>query len=240
MPTWLLLLISLGVSSAAAQDVPPPPQPAGAVLREIHLAGATIFNRDDIVWLLKLRQGATLPQPPAEVARALQEAYARDGYSQATVTGLFDQGRLSLTVDEGRIDDIEILGVSPASAERIRRRLGIKPGDIYNARVIGRATGRLTTEALGALEIGPPPPQPAGRPPGRIRAGRSRSRTAGRTERSRRAAALADRAHESDDRQRARGSLFTRRRIVAGGGLFDDDLRPRALQSHLRQRLRLV
>jgi len=125
MPTWVFVLVSLGISSAAVQDVSPQPQP---VLREIQVTGATIFNRDDIVWLLKLREGSPLPTPPAEIAKALREAYERDGYSQATVAGAFDQGRLSRTVDEGRIDEIEILGVTAASAERIKRRLGIKPG----------------------------------------------------------------------------------------------------------------
>ena len=68
---------------------------------------------------------------------------------EATVTGAFDEGRLTLTVDEGRIDEIEILGETVANAERIQRRLGIKPGDVYNTRVIGRATARLTARGAG-------------------------------------------------------------------------------------------
>jgi outer membrane protein assembly factor BamA len=150
---WLLVLLSLGVSHTPAQEVPPQPLP---LLKEIHLDGATIFTREDIVWLLKLREGSPLPKPPAEVAKALQEAYERDGYAEAKVTSAFEEGRLSLSVDEGRIDDIEILGVTAANAERILRRLGIKPGDIYNTRVIGRATARLASEAQGAIAVGHP------------------------------------------------------------------------------------
>jgi hypothetical protein len=150
---WLLVLLSLGVSNAGAQEVSQPPQP---ILREARVDGATVFTRDDITGLLDLREGSPLPKTPADIAKALQEAYARDGYAEATVTGAFDEGRLTLTVDEGRIDEIEILGESQAGAERILRRLGIKPGDIYNARVIGRATGHLVTESLGAVTIGKP------------------------------------------------------------------------------------
>jgi outer membrane protein assembly factor BamA len=164
MPTWLLVVVSLGVSSAVQPTAPQQPAPVLEVVREIRVEGATVFSRDDILWLLKLREGSTLVRPASEIAKALKEAYDRDGYSQATVAGAFDQGRLSLTVDEGRIDEIEILGMTAESAERIRRRLGIQPGDIYNTRVIGRATGRLTREAFGALEVGHPRrDQPGGR-----------------------------------------------------------------------------
>ena len=114
---WLVVLLSLGVSNAAAQEAGQPPQP---ILREVRVDGTTVFTREDITWLLELREGSPLPKAPADVAKALQAAYERDGYSEATVTGAFDEGRLILTVDEGRIDDIEILGESASSAERIR------------------------------------------------------------------------------------------------------------------------
>lgn len=151
--TWVLVLLWLGVSNAPAQDATSQPQP---VLTELRVEGATIFTRDDLVSLLELREGSPLPKPPADVARALREAYTRDGYSEARVTSAFEDGRLSLTVDEGRIDDIEILGVTRDSAARLLRRLGVQPGDLYNARVIGRATGRLTAESLGAFAVGEP------------------------------------------------------------------------------------
>src|SRR5215211_4447324 len=114
MSKWFFVLMCLGVSSAAAQDVSPQQPPAGSVLREIHVEGATIFNREDIVWLLELREGSPLPKLAGDLAQALKEAYERDGYAEATVTGTFDRGRLTLSVDEGRIDDIEILGVTAA------------------------------------------------------------------------------------------------------------------------------
>jgi outer membrane protein assembly factor BamA len=150
---WLLVLLSLGVSTAPAQDAPSQPQP---VLKELHVEGATIFSRDDILWMLKVREGSPLPKPPTDIAKALQEAYERDGYSEARVTSAFESGRLSLTVEEGRIDDIEILGVAGEAAERTRRQLGIKAGDIYNKRTIGQAVSRFVRESQGALAVGRP------------------------------------------------------------------------------------
>ena len=129
---------------------------AQPVLKELRLEGATVFNRDDVLFLLALHEGAPLPEPPADVAKVLKERYERDGYSEAKVSAAFDEGRLTLTVDEGRIDDIEILGVTPAEASRLLRRLGVKPGDVYNTRVIGRATARLTAASQGAFAIGQP------------------------------------------------------------------------------------
>ena len=113
---WLLVLLSLGVSHAGAQEASQPPQP---ILREVRVDGATVFTRDDVTGLLDLRDGSPLPKAPGDVAKQLQAAYARDGYSEATVTAAFDDGRLTLTVDEGRIDEIEILGETGSNAERI-------------------------------------------------------------------------------------------------------------------------
>ena len=165
---WLSAVVVLAVCSAAAAGSPqdraaPPPQP---VLRELRLDGATIFTRDDVLWLLKLREGSPLPEVPAAIAKSLAERYDRDGYSEARVTAEFNEtaGRLTLTVDEARIDDIEIVGASAREAARFRRILGIKPGDIYNRRAVGRATAQLIAESRGALSIGKPRPGQPGAP----------------------------------------------------------------------------
>ena len=159
--TWLPAVLALAVCSAAAAGSPQDaatPQPQ-SILRELRLEGATVFTRDDVLWLLKLREGSPLPDTPAAVAKSLAERYDRDGFSEARVTAEFSgdpAGRLTLTVDEGRIDDIEIVGASDRDAARFRRLLGIKPGDIYNRRAVGRATTYLIDASRGALSIGQP------------------------------------------------------------------------------------
>jgi hypothetical protein len=157
MTCLLALLLLASPGAAAAQDTPGAiAAQAQPILKELRLEGATVFTRDDVLFLLRLREGSPLPQPPEDIAKGLKERYERDGYSEAKVTGALDEGRLTLTVDEGRIDDIEILGVAPGEAARLLHRLGVKPGDIYNSRVIGRATARLTAASQGAFAIGQP------------------------------------------------------------------------------------
>ena len=149
----VVLCLAAFPAGLAAQDPPAAPAP---VLQELRLEGATVYKQDDVLFLLGLRQGAPLPKDAAAVAKALQERYERDGYSEARVTGAFENGRLTLTVDEGRIDDIEILGVPTDHLARYRRMLGIEPGDIYNTRVVGRSTARLASRSGGAVSIDRP------------------------------------------------------------------------------------
>jgi outer membrane protein assembly factor BamA len=154
--TCVLAVLSLAVASvAAAQDpaVPAQPQPT---LQELRLEGVSIFTRDDVFWLLRLREGAPLPDAPDAVAKSLKERYERDGYTEARVTAAFEAGRLTLAADEGRIDDVDVIGVDDDVAARLRLRLQIKPGDIYNRRIVGRAARRIVDESQGAFEIGHP------------------------------------------------------------------------------------
>jgi outer membrane protein assembly factor BamA len=153
----VLLALCLAVcmaGPAAAQDPPPvsPPQ----IFRELRLEGATVYKPDDVLWLLRLRDGTALPSDAAGVAGKLQERYERDGYAEARVTGSFENGRLTLSVDEGRIDEIEIAGVPERDRARILDILGFQAGDIYNTRISGRAAARLERDSGGALRIGRP------------------------------------------------------------------------------------
>ena len=160
---WALAVLSLALASvAAAQDPPPAPVQPQPTLVELRLEGVSIFTKDDVLWLLKLREGSPLPEPPDAVAKSLKERYDRDGYTEARVTAAFDAGRLTLTADEGRIDEVQILGVADAVAARLRRRLQIQPGDIYNKRIVGRAAERIVAESQGAFEIGHPRRQQPG------------------------------------------------------------------------------
>src|SRR6185437_12930538 len=124
-------------SSAQAPVLPPQPPRADVqqppmVLSQLSLEGATVYSREDILWLLNLREGTALTQSADQIATTLQNHYERDGYTEARVQGRLEDGHLTLHVDEGRIDDVELLGLGEHQADDFRDRFAIKAGDIYN------------------------------------------------------------------------------------------------------------
>ena len=148
----LLAVFGLPPPAATAQA----PSPAvreiqGPPLSTLTLEGASVYSRDDVLWLLHLREGTPLPSSPAEVAQALKGRYERDGYTNAEVTADYQNGVLTLRVDEGRIDEVEITGLSEKAVARIRDDLQIKPGDVYNKRSVGQAVDRIVAASGGAI-----------------------------------------------------------------------------------------
>ena len=143
------------VSPAVAQA---PQAEPGPVLKQLVVEGASVFTAEDVRWLLDLREGARLPGTAEQVAEQLQRHYHREGYTAAEVEAAFEvaTGTLRLRVDEGRIDEIEILGVPPDVADRYRSELRVRPGDAYNQRIVRREVQNLLAETNGALRIGRP------------------------------------------------------------------------------------
>ena len=64
---------------------PPPPSVQAPILQQLSIEGATVYSRDDVLWLLGLREGAPLTDSADAIARTLQDHYARDGYTEARV-----------------------------------------------------------------------------------------------------------------------------------------------------------
>jgi outer membrane protein assembly factor BamA len=150
-----IVIASVALTSLAfGQDRRDPTE--GPVLRQLTVTGATIFSKEDVMWLLRLREGAPLPGSPERVAELLKDRYERDGFIKAVIDARYDAagGHLTLAVDEGRIDAVEFRGIEPERRERLARAFPVAPGDIYNARSIRRAVSRLGRLAQGALRIG--------------------------------------------------------------------------------------
>ncbi|MBZ4415077.1 hypothetical protein K8638_01130 [Myxococcus sp. RHST-1-4] len=99
-------------------------------------------------WLARLeddtfRSGVIL----GGVARALErtlEDLRGDGYLLASLTAtLHPDGRLVVTVDEGRLEAVDVEGVPPEMAARVREALALKPGDVFLRSDARRAVERL-------------------------------------------------------------------------------------------------
>ncbi len=152
------LCTALVATSVLAQESLPAPQ-TRPVLNDLVLENATVFTHEDVMWLLGLRIGAPLPDSPEDVAGSLRQRYDREGYTAATVQAAFDTptGRLTLTVREGRIDDIEVVGVSPDVADSFKKGLAgsdVREGTVYNRRTVGSAVEHLLAASEGALRVG--------------------------------------------------------------------------------------
>ncbi|QRN95656.1 hypothetical protein JRI60_42480 [Archangium violaceum] len=83
---------------------------------------------------------------PAALERGLDELHD-EGYPLATIdAALTPDGVLTVRVDEGRVEAVEVSGVDEDVAEQVREVLGIKPGDVLLRSDLRRASRRLETE----------------------------------------------------------------------------------------------
>jgi hypothetical protein len=148
---WAVAAMPLTTAAQESQQTAEAERP---ILREITIAGGSVFSADDVEWLLKLKRGSPLPDTPEHLAAALQDRYLRDGYTEARVSAVEAQGRLTFQVDEGRIDEVEIAGLDERLATLFRERFAVKPGDVYNTRTVGRAVDRALEQSQGAIVVG--------------------------------------------------------------------------------------
>jgi outer membrane protein assembly factor BamA len=154
-----ILAVGLGalLLSRAAGAQPPPQPPADTaqpIVKSVRFEGVTLFRPSRLLDELNLREGEPLPHPPAELAERLERLYHEEEYSYASVKSSFDEtsATLTLTVDEGRIDDIEFEGVDESLARTLLDRFDVRVGDIFNKRDVGRALSRVLAPTHGAIE----------------------------------------------------------------------------------------
>ena len=63
----------------------------------------------------------------------MAQLYHHENYPLASVTGEFSNGTLLITLDEGHLDKIEIVGNKHIKRPEILTYLGLSPGDVYNS-----------------------------------------------------------------------------------------------------------
>jgi len=135
-----------------------PPDPP--VLREIVLEGVTFFEREQVLKAIRLKPGGRFHRDPAEVAASLRAHYEAQCFFAVRVVPSFDAGtgRLTLTVDEGKMAALDIEGLEGDEEARIREILGIEPGTPLRDKTVREAMDRLEEATGGAYRIegGPP------------------------------------------------------------------------------------
>jgi len=147
-----------------AQDVAPEPAPP-EVVRQIVLEGSTAYSRDDTMRILRQREGQPLRTTPAALASRLESRYHIDGYLAATVSARMEDGRLILTVDEGRIASVAVEGVAGAAERRAVKAAHLEVGQVLEQAQVWDALARIEEESHGALKPEGDPPYTVERGP---------------------------------------------------------------------------
>ncbi|WP_242588908.1 hypothetical protein [Corallococcus macrosporus] len=92
----------------------------------------------------KFQPGIMLGGLDAALERILQTLREDEGYLLATVTAtLSPEGRLVVTVDEGRLESVEVRGVDEPMAARVREALNLEPGSVFLRSDARRALERM-------------------------------------------------------------------------------------------------
>ena len=80
----------------------------------------------------------------------IEDLYRDQGYAMASVSRAYDpeSGRLTVTVDEGRIEEIRIEGARFVKEDEIREELGIWEGQLYVSQQVKEALDRMK-QAIG-------------------------------------------------------------------------------------------
>ena len=116
------------------------------VVTSIVVKGNTVESTAAILKVLGAQTGQVLNTVAIrEGARAVEKLYQDAGYILARVSdvGVSDQGVLTVTLAEGRIEAIKIQGLHKTKDYVVRRELSFKPGDVFNANAVNASLKRL-------------------------------------------------------------------------------------------------
>jgi outer membrane protein insertion porin family len=112
----------------------------------VTITGNTKLNDDDLASLFKDQTG--LPQNVHQLNKAIEQIeakYAEKGYVLARVTSIEDDpdGKVTLIVDEGMIDNVQFVGNRKTLDFVLERNMVTKAGQPYNEKALGDDLKRL-------------------------------------------------------------------------------------------------
>jgi hypothetical protein len=148
---WMLTPPGRAGASFAAQDQSP--QPSGPPIKSVDISGHQELDEASILDAAGVRVGDSLVKPVDDLAADVEHKYRDEGFAFAEVTATFDDasGALRLTIDEGRIDEIEFTGVDVDRARNLAGDFAMRAGDVFNRSRAADALRALLRPSRGAL-----------------------------------------------------------------------------------------
>jgi outer membrane protein insertion porin family len=112
----------------------------------VNIEGNTIIKDEELQTVFADQTG--LPQNIGQLNEAIEKIeklYADKGFILARVTSIADDpdGLINLEVNEGVIDRVQFIGNRKTKDGVIKRNMGLKPGDVYNEKILSQDLKRL-------------------------------------------------------------------------------------------------
>src|SRR6476661_1717737 len=132
---------------APVRPVPLASELAGQTPREIRFRGNTQVSSEELLRLMSTRPGH--PIDPAQLERdltGLEEEYHRRGFILMRALSpdpLSPDGVLTIPIQEGRIESIEVVGNKKTRRWVILRQMETRPEMVYNERIVRDDRQRL-------------------------------------------------------------------------------------------------
>jgi hypothetical protein len=163
----VLALLLLWGPAASAQA----PPASGPEIRNIDIHGFTVYTSEQIAHIIRLHPGDRLSRDPSAIAANLEARYQIDGYIAAQVRADYDaaSGLLRIAIDEGRLAEATVAGLSGAAQARAQRELKLEPGRLIEREAVLDALERLERVSGGAVRGVGDPPYRFERPPDGVR-----------------------------------------------------------------------
>jgi len=122
---------------------------------ETEIRGATVYSREEILHILRIRDSRASPRSDEELAALLEQRYRDDGYPAAHVEATRDgSGGLRLDVSEGHLGEIRIAELEGRALARALEILDLPIGSVLQESDVEDALERLETASSGAIRFG--------------------------------------------------------------------------------------
>ena len=146
------LCVSLGAPMTLFAQAAGDARLPAPLIQGIRIEGASVFTPEELARRHGLAEGAPLPRAADEIGQAIRKQYHADGFTFAQVKASVDQtsGILTITIDEGRFDTVDISGVGETRGCG-SGRLALRPGELFNASQANRALDEALSFAQGAI-----------------------------------------------------------------------------------------